>query len=60
MSKNPSITNCPAYVPVMVELCPAANNPIAQMSYFHQREKKRNREKKEEKEEKEEKERRKI
>jgi len=26
-----SITNCPAYVPVIVEDCPAARIPIAQM-----------------------------
>ena len=29
--KNPSIANCPAYVPVIVELWPAAKMPIAQM-----------------------------
>lgn len=29
--KNPSITNWPAYVPVIVELCPAANSPNAQI-----------------------------
>lgn len=26
-----SMTNCPEYVPVMVELCPAARIPTAQM-----------------------------
>ena len=31
--KKPSITNCPANVPVMVELCPAANNPIAHTNF---------------------------
>lgn len=30
-SKKPSMTNWPAYVPVIVELYPAANNPMAQM-----------------------------
>lgn len=30
-SKKPSMTNCPAYVPVIVELYPAANNPTAQI-----------------------------
>lgn len=30
-SRKPSITNWPAYVPVMVELCPAASRPIAQI-----------------------------
>ena len=29
--KNPSIANCPAYVPVIVELWPAAKMPIAQI-----------------------------
>ena len=29
--KNPSIAYCPAYVPVIVELWPAAKMPIAQM-----------------------------
>ena len=29
--RNPSITNCPAYVPVIVDDCPAASSPIAQM-----------------------------
>lgn len=26
--RKPSVINCPAYVPVMVLLCPAANKPI--------------------------------
>lgn len=30
---NPSMTNCPAKVPAIVEDCPEANNPIAQI-YF--------------------------
>ena len=29
--RNPSMANWPAYVPVMVLLCPAARTPIAQM-----------------------------
>lgn len=29
--KKPSIANCPEYVPVIVDDCPAANKPIAQM-----------------------------
>lgn len=33
MFRNPSITNWPEYVPVIVELYPAANKPIAQI-YF--------------------------
>ena len=32
--KNPSIANCPEYVPVIVEDCPAANMPTAQI-YVH-------------------------
>ena len=32
-SKNPSMTNYPAYVPVIVDDCPAANKPTAQI-YF--------------------------
>ena len=31
--RKPSITNCPAYVPVIVELYPAANSPTAHI-YF--------------------------
>merc|ERR1711907_71147 len=31
--KNPSITSCPAKVPVIVEACPAAKSPVAQ-KYF--------------------------
>lgn len=31
MLRKPSITNCPAYVPVIVELCPAASRPMAQI-----------------------------
>lgn len=30
-SRKPSMTNCPAYVPVIVELYPAASRPMAQM-----------------------------
>lgn len=30
-SRKPSITNCPAIVPVIVEACPAASNPKANM-----------------------------
>ena len=28
--RKPSMANCPAYVPVIVLLCPAANTPMAQ------------------------------
>ena len=31
ISKNPSITNCPAYVPVIVDAYPAASNPTPQI-----------------------------
>lgn len=30
-SRKPSMTNCPAYVPVIVDDCPAASSPMAQM-----------------------------